>query len=49
MTPAQVEAKFMDCALLTRKEAEARRVFAFISDLPNKTSFDGFWSLLAGS
>ena len=46
MTSAQIEAKFMDCALLTKKEAEARRLFAFVSDLPNKPSFDGFWPLL---
>jgi 2-methylcitrate dehydratase PrpD len=46
MTPAQIEAKFMDCALLTKTEAQARRVFAFVRDLPNKSSFDGFWPLL---
>ena len=46
MTPAQIEAKFMDCAMLTKKEADARRLFAFVSDLPNRSSFDGFWPLL---
>jgi hypothetical protein len=46
MTPAQIEARFMDCALLTKKEADARRLFAFVSDLPNRSSFEGFWPLL---
>ena len=46
MTSTQIEAKFMDCALLTKKEADARRLFAFVSDLPNRSSFDGFWPLL---
>ncbi len=46
MTPAQIEAKFMDCARLTMKDEQARRVFAWTSALPEKASFADLWGLL---
>ena len=46
MTSAQNEAKFMDCARLTLKEEQARRVFTWLGDLPKQRSFDALWPML---
>ncbi len=46
MTAAQNEAKFMDCARLVLRDEQARRVFAWLGDLPKQRSFDELWPLL---
>ena len=46
MSPAQIEAKFFDCARLVFREEQVRRVFAFASDLPKQVSFDALWPML---
>src|SRR5215470_5740744 len=46
MTPAQVEAKFTDCAAQVMSAEAGRKVYAFIDTLPAQRSFDPLWPLL---
>jgi hypothetical protein len=46
MTPAQLEAKFSDCAAQALSAETGKRVFAFLDRLPEQRTFEGFWPLL---
>jgi 2-methylcitrate dehydratase PrpD len=46
MSPAQIEAKFFDCARKAIEEDRAARLFRWLNDLPTQTSFTEFWPLL---
>jgi 2-methylcitrate dehydratase PrpD len=46
LTEAQVEEKFMDCAMQTISEDAARKLFAIASTITDRPSFGDFWSLL---
>ncbi len=46
MSAAQIEAKFVDCAVPTLDEGTARRMFATWQTLSAQTSFAGLWPLL---
>jgi 2-methylcitrate dehydratase PrpD len=49
MSPAQIEVKFFDCARQAVKEDQAKRIFAWLNDLPKQTSFAEFWPLLGAA
>jgi 2-methylcitrate dehydratase PrpD len=46
MSQAQIEVKFLDCAMQVVNEDTARRVLAFLGKLPEQESFADFWPLL---
>jgi hypothetical protein len=46
LTKAQVEEKFMDCAMQTINEDAARKLFAIASTITDRPAFGDFWSLL---
>jgi 2-methylcitrate dehydratase PrpD len=46
MTQAQVEEKFMDCALHAVTADNARKILAILNALPEQSSFDSLWPLL---
>jgi 2-methylcitrate dehydratase PrpD len=46
LTKAQVEEKFMDCAMQTINEDAARKLFAIASTITGRSAFGDFWSLL---
>ena len=46
MTPAQIEAKFLDCTKQSRSEERGRAILAWLSDIANQRSFAGLWPLL---
>ncbi len=46
MTPAQIEAKFMDCASHAVSADAAKRLFAILSKLDEQKSLDEFWPLV---
>ncbi len=46
MTPAQIEAKFLDCAKQSKSEERGRAILAWLSDIKNQKSFNGLWPLL---
>jgi 2-methylcitrate dehydratase PrpD len=45
MTPAQIEAKFFDCAKQAMKEDQAKQLFDWLVDLPKQASFAEFWKM----
>jgi 2-methylcitrate dehydratase PrpD len=46
MTPAQIEAKFNDCAAQVMSAETGRKVYAFLDTLPAQRSLDPLWPLL---
>jgi 2-methylcitrate dehydratase PrpD len=46
MSPAQVEAKFMDCATRAVSEANAQKIFADLNELGSAATFAEFWPLV---
>jgi 2-methylcitrate dehydratase PrpD len=46
LSPAQIEAKFFDCAKQAVQEDRAERIFAWLSDLPKQPTFTEFWKLI---
>ena len=48
MSAAQIESKFMDCATHALRKEKARRLYAWLADLPKQTSFEPFWPMLKG-
>src|SRR6266404_459643 len=46
LTPAQIEAKFMDCAAQAVDKERAGRIFAALQTLGEAPSFDALWPLL---
>ena len=46
MTPAQIEAKFLDCARQATTEAHGRTILAWLSGISKQKSFAGLWPLL---
>ena len=46
MTPAQVEAKFTDCASQIMSAEAGRKVYTFLDTLPAQRSLDPLWPLL---
>jgi 2-methylcitrate dehydratase PrpD len=46
LTKAQVEEKFMDCAMQTISEDAARNLFAIVSTISDRPSFGDFWRLV---
>ena len=46
MTPAQIEAKFLDCARQTTSEARGRAIFGWVSAIAKQKSFAELWPLL---
>ncbi|HWG06636.1 MAG TPA: MmgE/PrpD family protein, partial [Beijerinckiaceae bacterium] len=46
MAPAQIQAKFFDCAGQAVEEDQAAKIFAWLDDLPNQNSFAEFWPLI---
>ena len=46
MTPAQIEAKFADCAAQIMSAEAGRKVYAFLDTLPAQRSLDPLWPLL---
>ena len=49
LTPAQIEAKFMDCAVQAVDKERAGRIFAALQTLGEAPSFDELWPLLRGA
>ena len=46
LTPAQIEAKFMDCAAHGVAKDTAVKIFAALQTLGQGTSFEAFWPLV---
>lgn len=46
LTPAQLEEKFMDCAIQTVSADTARKLFAFVRTFNEQPSFGEFWTLI---
>ena len=46
MTQAQIEDKFLDCAVQALPADAARKVLAALNALPGQASFNEFWPLL---
>ena len=46
MTPAQIEAKFLDCARQATSEARGRAIFGWVSAIAKQKSFVELWPLL---
>jgi 2-methylcitrate dehydratase PrpD len=46
MTPAQIEAKFSDCAAQVMSAEAGRKVYAFLDTLPAQPSLNPLWPLL---
>jgi 2-methylcitrate dehydratase PrpD len=46
MTPAQLEAKFMDCAAQTVSADTAKKIFAAVNTLPERPAWGDFWTLV---
>jgi hypothetical protein len=49
LTPAQIEAKFMDCAVQAVDKDRAGKIFAALQTLGDAPSFDDFWPLVRGA
>ena len=46
MTTAQIEEKFLDCAMQIMSKDAARKVYAFLDALPSQRSLDPLWPML---
>jgi 2-methylcitrate dehydratase PrpD len=46
MTQAQIEEKFTDCAAQTVSADVAKKILATLNTLPERRSFDDFWTLV---
>ncbi len=46
MTSLEIEAKFLDCARQSIDAERARKILAWLGDLPKQSAFDEFWKLL---